>query len=99
MAGAELLPGIDRIEEAFNRRRTEPNKAEQFLQEFAGLELERWRAKDARSFCDEVVERWGEDALAKVWDDPTYMPSLAEFSDPIGWNARVLLDESALGDE
>ena len=99
IAGAELLPGIDRIEEAFNRRRTEPNKAEQFLQDFAGLRLDRWRAKDARAFCDEVVERWGEDALSKVWDDPSYLPTLAEFTDPIGWNARVLLDESALGDE
>ena len=36
--------------------------------------------------------------MAEVWDDPTYMPTLAELSDPIGWNARVLLDESALGD-
>ena len=98
-AGAELLPGVDRIEETFNRRRTEPDKAEQFLQEFAGLNLERWRAKDAAQFCDAVVERWGEDALTKVWDDPSHMPTLAEFADPIGWNARVLLDETVLGDE
>lgn len=97
VAGAELLPGIDRIEEAYNRRRTEPNKAEQFLQEFAGLDLERWRAKDAAAFCESVVERWGEDALTKVWDDPTHMPTLAELADPIGWNARVLLDETVLG--
>jgi putative hydrolase len=99
IAGAELLPSIDRIEEAYNRRRTEPNKAEQFLQEFAGLSLERWRAKDATQFCEAVVERWGEDALTKVWDDPIHMPTVAEFADPIGWNARVLLDESALGDD
>jgi putative hydrolase len=99
VAGAELLPGVDRIEETFNRRRTEPDKAEQFLQEFAGLNLERWRAKDAAQFCDAVVERWGEDALTKVWDDPSHMPTLAEFADPIGWNARVLLDETVLGDE
>ena len=99
LAGAELLPGIDRIEEAFNRRRTEPNKAEQFLQEFAGLKLDRWRAKDAARFCEAVVERWGEDALTKVWDDPSHMPTLSEFDDPIGWNARVLLDETILGDE
>ncbi|MCZ7532191.1 MAG: zinc-dependent metalloprotease [Acidimicrobiia bacterium] len=99
LAGAELLPGIDRIEEAFNRRRTEPNKAEQFLQDFAGLELERWRAKDATHFCNEVVERWGEDSLARVWEDPVNMPSIDELSDPIGWNARVLLDDSAFGGE
>lgn len=99
IAGGELLPGIERIEEAFNRRRTEPSQAEQFLQQFVGLSLERWRAKDASAFCDEVVERWGEEALAKVWEDPTNMPTLGELSDPIGWNARVLLDDLTLGDE
>jgi putative hydrolase len=96
MAGAELLPNIERIEEAYSRRRTEPDKTEQFLQQFAGLKLERWRAADAAQFCDAVVERWGEDALSRVWEAPENMPKLAELTDPIGWNARVLLDESSL---
>ncbi len=96
MAGAELLPNIERIEEAYNRRRSEPDKTEQFLQQFAGLKIERWRATDATQFCDDVVERWGEDALARVWEAPEHMPKLAELNDSIGWNARVLLDESAL---
>jgi putative hydrolase len=98
LAGGELLPGIERIEDAYNTRRTEPNQAEQFLQEFAGLSLERWRAEDATTFCDEVVERWGTDALGRVWDDPANMPTLAELTDPIGWNARVLLDDAAFGE-
>lgn len=96
IAGAELLPNIERIEEAYSRRRTEPDKTEQFLQQFAGLKLERWRAADATQFCDDVVERWGEDALTRVWEAPENMPKLNELSDPIGWNARVLLDETAL---
>lgn len=96
IAGAELLPNIERIEEAYSRRRTEPDKTEQFLQQFAGLKLGRWRAADATQFCDDVVERWGEDALARVWEAPENMPKLDELSDPIGWNARVLLDETAL---
>lgn len=99
LAGGELLPGIERIEEAYNRRRTEPNQAEQFLQQFAGLSLERWRAKDASEFCDDVVDRWGPDALRRVWDDPDNMPTLAELTDVIGWNARVLLDDAAFGDD
>ncbi|MGI9667258.1 MAG: zinc-dependent metalloprotease [Acidimicrobiia bacterium] len=99
IAGAELLPTIERIEDAYNTRRTEPNQAEQFLQQFAGLTLERWRAKDAAQFCDDVVERWGEPALAKVWDDPENMPRLEELTDPIGWAARVLLDAGAIGGE
>ncbi|MCB1246384.1 MAG: zinc-dependent metalloprotease, partial [Acidimicrobiia bacterium] len=98
-AGVDLLPGIDRIEEAYQRRRTEPDKAEQFLQDFAGLKLERWRARDATTFADDVSDRWGTAALERVWDDPANMPTLDELSDPIGWNARVLLDESAFGDE
>lgn len=96
LAGAELLPSIERIEEAYNRRRTEPDKTEQFLQQFAGLTLERRRAETAAQFCDEVVDRWGTDSLARVWEAPENMPSIDELADPIGWNARVLLDESAL---
>jgi putative hydrolase len=96
IAGKELLPNIDRIEEAYNRRRTEPDKTEQFLQQFAGLKLERRRASDATQFCDAVVERWGEASLDRVWEAPENMPTLEELTDPIGWNARVLLDESSL---
>jgi uncharacterized protein (DUF2342 family) len=88
------VPSIDRIEAAYNRRRTEPNQAEQFLQQFAGLDLERHRAVDARQFCDDVVDRWGEDALDRIWEDPDNMPKLDELTDPIGWAARVLLDDT-----
>ena len=95
LAGAELLPTIDRIENAYALRRTEPDQAEQFLQQFAGLTLERWRAADASAFCDAVVERWGDEALAKVWQEPDNMPTRDELTDPIGWAARVLLDDSA----
>jgi putative hydrolase len=96
IAGKELLPNIDRIEDAYNRRRTEPDKTEQFLQQFAGLKLERRRASDATQFCDNVVERWGEASLDRVWEAPENMPTLEELTDPIGWNARVLLDETSL---
>jgi putative hydrolase len=98
-AGAELLPSIDRIEDAFALRRTEPNQAEQFLQQFAGLTLDRSLASDAATFCEEVVERWGPDALNKVWHEPENLPTLEEFSDPIGWAARVLLGDADFGSD
>lgn len=97
LAGIDLVPSILRIEAAYDRRRTEPDQAEQFLQQFAGLDLERHRAADARTFCDDVAERWGENTLDTVWDDPQNMPTLAELTDPIGWAARVMLDESTFG--
>lgn len=95
-AGRDLIPAIDRIEDAYTTRRTEPNQAEQFLQQFAGLDLERHRAVDARKFCTDVIERWGEETLGLVWQEPKNMPNLHELTDPIGWVARVVLDESAL---
>lgn len=99
IAGAELLPSIDRIEEAYAVRRTEPDQAEQFLQQFAGLTLDRSRSVDAVAFCNGVVERWGADTLAKVWHEPDNMPTLAELTDPIGWAARVVLDDAAFGED
>ncbi len=99
LSGRELVPSLERIESAYDLRRTEPDQAEQFLQQFAGLDLQRHRAADARTFCDDVVERWGDDALTKVWDQPASFPTLDELTDPIGWAARVLLDESSLGQD
>lgn len=98
IAGGDLLPDIERIQRAHDVRRTEPDQAEQFLQQFAGLSLERGRAADGAAFCDEVVDRWGEDTLAKVWQEPENMPRLAELTDPIGWAARVVLDDTAFGE-
>ena len=44
-------------------------------------------------FCSEVARRWGEDALANLWNGPDALPSLAELHDPVAWAARVLLPE------
>lgn len=44
------------------------------------------------SFNQEVEARYGADALAVLWSDPTRMPSAAELRDPTSWAARVLLD-------
>ena len=97
IAGGDLLPGIDRIQAAYDLRRTEPDQAEQFLQQFAGLDLDRSKAADAVRFCDEVVDRWGDATLAKVWQEPDNMPTLGELTDPIGWAARVMLDDADFG--
>ena len=90
-AGTGILTDITRIDEAYGRRRTEPSQAEQFLQELAGLRLERRRARDAAHFCEEVARRWGEESLAEALTDAANFPSLDEFDDPVGWAARVLL--------
>ena len=91
-AAADLLTELDRIEEAYNRRRAEPDQAEQSLQQLAGLDLQRHRARDAAAFCTDISRRWGDDALDRIWEDPAHLPTLTEITDPVGWAARVLLD-------
>ena len=92
-AGAELMPDLDGIETVNATRRMEPDQAEQYLQQMVGLELERYRAQDASGFCFELEQRWGEEAVNKIWDDPENLPGLEELTDPVGWAARVLLGD------
>lgn len=46
-----------------------------------------------RSFCLEVERRYGADALTRMWSAPERIPSATEIADPVGWAARVLLED------
>jgi uncharacterized protein (DUF2342 family) len=43
-------------------------------------------------FCREVERRFGKEAVDSLWDSSDRLPSFGELSDPVGWAARVLLD-------
>ena len=91
-AASDLIPELDRIEGAVALRRSEPNEAEQFLQQLLGLQVDRHRADEAAGFCTEVERRWGAETLERLWEKPAKLPRLEELTDPVGWAARVLLD-------
>lgn len=91
-AAGDLMPQLSEIESAVRLRRSEPNEAEQFLQQLLGLSIDRHRAGDAAEFCSEVERRWGADTLERLWENPEKFPRLDELTDPVGWAARVLLD-------
>lgn len=91
-AAADLIPQLGEIESAVSLRRSEPNEAEQFLQQLLGLQIDRHRAGDAAEFCQEVESRWGSETLQRLWEEPAKLPRLEELTDPVGWAARVLLD-------
>jgi putative hydrolase len=90
-AAPKLLPDLPKMREAMGRRRAEPSHGEQILQRLLGLE---WKLKQYRlgaRFCTEVDRRWGEEALARLWEGPDNLPTLAELEDPVGWAARVMV--------
>jgi putative hydrolase len=90
-AAPGLIPDAPRLREAIDRRRAEPSPGEQMLQRMLGLDLEHHRYRLGTTFCNEVADRWGEDALSRLWDDSDALPSAEELEDALGWAARVLI--------
>lgn len=43
-------------------------------------------------FCRQIERRFGVEAIDGIWDGPESLPTFAELTDPVGWAARVLLD-------
>ncbi|HJU81057.1 MAG TPA: zinc-dependent metalloprotease [Acidimicrobiia bacterium] len=43
-------------------------------------------------FCRQIERRFGSEAIDGIWDGPESLPTFAELTDPVGWAARVLLD-------
>jgi putative hydrolase len=91
--GAELLPDLESIRAGVRRRRAEPTESETMLDRLLGLEMSGEHYVIGAGFCDEVIRRWGEQALNAVWEQPENLPTLAELEDPVAWTARVLLDD------
>jgi putative hydrolase len=92
-AAPKMLPDLDRMREAMNRRRAEPSQGEEIINRMLGLELKQEQYRLGAEFCSDVARRWGDDALNRLWQGPDALPSLAELSDPVAWAARVLLPE------
>ncbi|MCP3974939.1 MAG: zinc-dependent metalloprotease [bacterium] len=90
-AAADTLPQIDRLAESAARRRAEAHEGTEFLQQIAGLDLQRYRSRDGTEFCVEIARRWGDEALDSLWQSDANLPTVAELTDPVGWAARVLL--------
>ncbi|HEX6331736.1 MAG TPA: zinc-dependent metalloprotease [Actinomycetota bacterium] len=86
--GERLLRTYGRIEEAMRRYR-EGERVDPVLERLLGIEVERDRYRQGRSFCDLVVEQTDEATLARMWSDAESLPSLPELEEPRLWLARI----------
>ena len=85
---AEMAPNFDQI--SAERDRERESIAEAPTIGIGPVPPEATQAGD--EFNQEVERRYGDDALATLWSDPSRMPTAAELRDPTSWAARVLLD-------
>lgn len=87
----KLIPQLEQIREAVDRRRVTPSQGEVFLQKMIGIELRRPDYRRGIEFFSEIDRRFGSEAASTVFEGGAAMPDHAELDDPVGWAARTLL--------
>jgi coenzyme F420 biosynthesis associated uncharacterized protein len=88
-AGGPLVPSLDRLREALERRRAERTPLAALLERLLGLELKLRQYREGKRFCDEVVARVGVAGLNRAFAAPELLPSARELADPAGWIERT----------
>jgi putative hydrolase len=91
--GQKLVGSHSQLAEAWYRRRTERGKGEEAAGALFGLDLEQSQVDRGRAFVSGVIERAGEEGLAKLWVSVRNLPTPSEVDAPGLWLERISLPE------
>jgi coenzyme F420 biosynthesis associated uncharacterized protein len=90
-AAPDLLPHLPALRRGIEDRRESPGGPMSWiLRKVLGLDAKLEQYARGKVFCDEVVRRGGESALATVWESPAALPTGEELRDPMLWLKRAL---------
>ena len=87
--GARVIPSFRTMRNAFERRREQTTLIQRVLSSALGLEMKMRQYEMGQHFCETVVAREGEVALARLWSGPEALPTLVELREPELWLKRV----------
>jgi coenzyme F420 biosynthesis associated uncharacterized protein len=87
--GRKLLPGFDRLEQAYRERSSGKSALEVLIWKLTGLDLKLQQYKRGEAFCQAVFDRHGMEVLNRVWGGPESMPRLNELGNPEAWYRRI----------
>ncbi|HET7490144.1 MAG TPA: zinc-dependent metalloprotease [Acidimicrobiales bacterium] len=87
--GSKLVGGYGALVEALRRRRAERGEGERFVARLFGLDVSPAHYERGRNFVKGVVERAGEEGLARLWKSAHELPTPAEVDAPGLWLARI----------
>jgi uncharacterized protein (DUF2342 family) len=86
-----MIKSLPTIREAMRRHRVERSEADRFIQRLLGLDPSRRLHDQAAAFCRGVEERAGSQALDRLLEAESMLPTPAELEAPGLWLARIEL--------
>jgi coenzyme F420 biosynthesis associated uncharacterized protein len=87
--GRKHLAHFDRLEQEFHARLLRRTPLERVLYRVTGLELKLQQYIQGERFCNALRDAGGPALLARVWDGPENLPTLAEIRNPQRWVERA----------
>ena len=87
--GSSLIASYDQLTEALRRRRVEADPSDRFIERMLGLELTQEQYDRGTAFVSGVVERAGDEGLARLWERAEHLPTPNEVDAPGLWLARI----------
>src|SRR3982074_914826 len=88
--GAKLLPGFERLEEAYRMRSSGKSVLELLIWKLSGLDLKLQQYRRGEAFAKAVFDAHGMAALNLVWQGPKNMPKIEELGNPERWYRGVV---------
>jgi len=88
--GPEVIPTVDNIRAAFDKRRKGIGTLDRILRRLLGLEQKMAQYRDGAVFVRTVVDRVGMERFNAVFAGPDNLPSKDEIHHPERWIERVL---------
>ncbi len=89
--GGKLLPGFERLGEAYRERSSGKSPLEVLIWKLTGLDLKLQQYTRGEAFCRAIYEQQGMKVLNQVWSSELHMPRLQELTRPEAWIRRVVL--------
>ena len=80
--GRRELPHFALLEGAYRRRQEQRTPLERAFLRLTGLEMKMRQYVIGERFCREVRDQGGRDLLARVWEGPQWLPTMAEIQRP-----------------
>ncbi len=91
--GRGLIGSYDSLVEAFRRRRVTASASDRFVERLLGVDLRTDLVERGQAFVAGVVERAGDEGLARLWESPRTLPTPNEVDAAGLWLARIDLPD------